>query len=87
MIGLQEEMAGDEGGDGWYVFRYINPAGVGIHAVAFETSEGIAVRAKSHKSIDINFANKLIDEWINKEFFDEEDMGDSSGESVKRYGG
>ena len=92
MIGLQAESHGDaDDSKGWYVFRYINPNGEGIHAVAFQTKDGIAVRAKSHGDIDINFANTLIDEWLNKEFFgddddEDEDMDDSGDESVKRHG-
>ena len=91
MIGLQEESHGDtDDSKGWYVFRYINANGEGIHAIAFQTEEGIAVRAKSHGGIDINFANTLIDEWIKKEFFgdeEDEDMDYSGDESVKRHGG
>tara|TARA_R100000084_G_C4603054_1_gene124226 strand:- start:137 stop:280 length:144 start_codon:yes stop_codon:yes gene_type:complete len=37
------------------------------------------VRAKIHSDIEINFANKLIDEWIKSEFFeDEEDLDNES---------
>tara|TARA_R110002020_G_scaffold97676_8_gene232821 strand:+ start:441 stop:728 length:288 start_codon:yes stop_codon:yes gene_type:complete len=95
MIGLQEESHGDADElKSWYVFRYINSSGEGIHAIAFQTEDGIAIRAKSHGGIDINFANTLIDEWIKKEFFggdddddEDEDMDDSGDESVKRHGG
>lgn len=60
----------------WYVFRYTSDDGCGIHAVAREGEGGLVVRARIHANIDINFANKLIDEWIKSEFFeDEEDLG------------
>mgnify|MGYP003112589565 CR=1 FL=1 len=70
----------------WYIFRYLNSEGVGFHAVAFQSTDGVAVRAKCDSAIDINFANKLIDDWIKKEFFEGEDLDESGDESVKRHG-
>ena len=57
----------------WYVFRYTNDDGCGIHAVAREGEGGLVVRAKIHSDIEINFANKLIDEWIKSAFFEHEE--------------
>ena len=64
----------------WYVFRYTNDDGCGVHAVAREGEGGLVVRAKIHAGIDINFANKLIDGWIQTEFFKDEEDLDNEGD-------
>ena len=63
----------------WYVFRYTNDNGSGIHAVAREGDGGLGGRAKINSDIEINFANKLIDEWIKSEFFEDEEDLDNEG--------
>ena len=64
----------------WYVFRYTSDDGCSVHAVAREGEGGLVVRAKIHADIDINFANKLIDGWVQTEFFEDEEDLDYEGD-------
>tara|TARA_A100001201_G_C3919395_1_gene150106 strand:+ start:327 stop:494 length:168 start_codon:yes stop_codon:yes gene_type:complete len=48
--------------------------------VAREGEGGLVVRAKIHANIDINFANKLIDGWVQSEFFEDEEDLDNEGD-------
>ena len=76
---MRKDLKPSEEPSDWYVFRFTDDNGCGVHAVAREGEGGLVVRAKIHSDIEINFANKLIDEWIKSEFFeDEEDLDNES---------
>ena len=70
---LSESEPEMEGGD-WYILKYFDADGGSVEAVARQNGDGeIIVKAKTTANMCITFSNELVDEWVRKEF-DEQDM-------------